>query len=386
MTASVVVMNSGAVALATDSAVTIPYGSGMKHYQGACKLVASHAEAPVAVLWYGSPDYLGVPWEVIIKDYRHTRTKRLPKITDYAADFLSYLNSAWTAGGSIGTDEPPAVELARSLFARVEQTLSRQPADLAIAVTDTIAAWEKSLQPRRRVLTQTQVKSCKRLLSWLEAELDQLEETADKLPAAVRRKLRTAACSAWSHLSSHEPLHTGLVFAGFGEEDRLPAMCSYLAGIPAEGYPRLAQGRDVKVSSTKPAIIAPFAQNDQVRLFMEGLHPTLRKLIVGMLGQLEELGLPDAYVEQMRRLLGDHIDAHGRPVVDAVRFLPKADLAEFARALIAFTAFRLRMSMASESVGEPIDVAVVSRSEGVVWVHRSHYFPADLNPQFFSRY
>jgi hypothetical protein len=386
MTASVVVMNSGAVALATDSAVTIPYGSGMKHYQGASKLVASHIEAPVAMLWYGSPDYLGVPWEVIIKDYRHTHAEKLPKITDYAEDFLSYVNSAWTAAGPGGTGEPPAVELVRGLLARVEQALSRQPADPAIAVTDTIAAWERSLQPRRRVLTQTQVKSCKRLLSWLGAELERLDETVGKLPAAARRSLRTAAYSAWSHLSSHEPLHTGLVVAGFGEKDRLPAMCSYLVGIPAEGHPRLAQGRAVQISSTMPAIIAPFAQNDQVRLFMEGVHPTLRKLIDGMLGQVEELGLPDAYVAQMRRLLSDHINAHGRPVVDAVRFLPKADLAEFARALIAFTAFRLRMSMASESVGEPIDVAVVSRSEGVVWVHRSHYFPADLNPQFFSRY
>jgi hypothetical protein len=47
----------------------------------------------------------------------------------------------------------------------------------------------------------------------------------------------------------------------------------------------------------------------------------------------------------MTRLLNQRIDANGRPVVDAVRFLPKADLAEFARTLIAFTAFRLRMSM-----------------------------------------
>jgi hypothetical protein len=119
---------------------------------------------------------------------------------------------------------------------------------------------------------------------------------------------------------------------------------------------------------------------------MEGMHPNLRELIVGMFDQLEGESKLGPVVERMRRLLSEHVDDHGRPVVEAVRFMPKADLAEFARALIAFTAFRLRMSMSAETVGEPIDVAVVSRAEGLVWVHRNHYFPADLNPQFFSRY
>jgi hypothetical protein len=384
MTASVVVMNSGAVALAADSAVTVPHGSGMKHYQGACKLVASHTEAPIAMLWYGSPDHLGVPWEVVIKDYRRQRTARLPEVVDYASDFLEYLDAEWVPHDD---GEPPAAALARDLLARVEKSLSRRTVDPSATIDDEIKAWRRSLQPRQRILEDAEVDGCERLTQWLEDELSRIDEVTDGLPKAAGERLRGAARSAWTHLSAREPLHSGLVFAGFGERNRLPAMCSYLLGLPVEGKPRRAKGAYVLVTSKFPAQIIPFAQNDLVRMFMEGLHPTLRKFMADMLGELSEmLDVDDPFVERMKRLLGNHIDDHGRPVVDAVRFLPKADLAEFARALISFTAFRLRMSMSPETVGEPIDVAVVSRSEGVVWVHRNHYFPAYLNPRFYSRY
>ena len=39
-----------------------------------------------------------------------------------------------------------------------------------------------------------------------------------------------------------------------------------------------------------------------------------------------------------------------------------------------------------ETVGGPIDVAVISKGDGFVWVKRKHYFPADLNNHFFRNY
>jgi hypothetical protein len=385
VTASVVVMNSGALAMATDSAVTVPYGSGMKHYQGASKLVSCHADAPVAVLWHGSPDYLGIPWEVIIKDFRHRDKTKRARITDYADAFFQHLDSEWHTSTWKGK-APAASVLAVDLLEHAEKSLARAPTDRSAAIERSLSEWRKSRQPRRKLLTDATARK-KGLLEWLDGELDGIEARTGTLEPDLRKRLRDAAVSGWSHISRREPLHTGLVFAGFGEQDRLPTMCSYLVGVPAESKPRRAKGNNIAISQDVPAAIVPFAQNDQVRLFMEGLHPTLRGFIDEMMVELgERLGGDDPFVGRMGRLLGDHIDDHGRPVVDAVRFLPKADLAEFARTLIGFTAFRLRMSMAAEVVGEPIDVAVVSRAEGVVWVHRNQYFPPQLNPQFFRRY
>ena len=42
--------------------------------------------------------------------------------------------------------------------------------------------------------------------------------------------------------------------------------------------------------------------------------------------------------------------------------------------------------MEMETVGGPIDVAVISKGDGFIWIKRKHYFNKDLNPQFFKNY
>jgi hypothetical protein len=39
-----------------------------------------------------------------------------------------------------------------------------------------------------------------------------------------------------------------------------------------------------------------------------------------------------------------------------------------------------------ETVGGPIDVCVISRGDGLVWIKRKHYFSQELNHQFFAKY
>jgi hypothetical protein len=70
---------------------------------------------------------------------------------------------------------------------------------------------------------------------------------------------------------------------------------------------------------------------------------------------------------------------------DAVMFMAKSDLPNFAEALVNITSVKSRASLDTESVGGPIDVAVISRDDGFVWVKRKHYFDPSLNPRFFVR-
>jgi hypothetical protein len=65
--------------------------------------------------------------------------------------------------------------------------------------------------------------------------------------------------------------------------------------------------------------------------------------------------------------------------------MPKPELANFAEALVNITSIKRRVSPEQESVGGPIDVAVISRGEGFVWVKRKHYFDPILNPRYFHR-
>jgi hypothetical protein len=68
-----------------------------------------------------------------------------------------------------------------------------------------------------------------------------------------------------------------------------------------------------------------------------------------------------------------------------VEFMPKPELAKMAEALVELTSIKRRVTRGMETVGGPIDVAVISQSEGFVWIRRKHYFPAELNSRYFSR-
>ncbi len=39
-----------------------------------------------------------------------------------------------------------------------------------------------------------------------------------------------------------------------------------------------------------------------------------------------------------------------------------------------------------ETVGGPIDVAVITKGDGFVWVKRKHYFSPEYNPRVIARY
>lgn len=65
--------------------------------------------------------------------------------------------------------------------------------------------------------------------------------------------------------------------------------------------------------------------------------------------------------------------------------MPKQDLGEFAEALVNLSSLQRRVNSGFETVGGPVDVAVISKAEGLVWVKRKHYFPEGLNSRFFDR-
>ncbi len=73
-------------------------------------------------------------------------------------------------------------------------------------------------------------------------------------------------------------------------------------------------------------------------------------------------------------------------VLNMVQFMPNQELATLAESLVDLTSLKRRMSAERETVGGDIDVAIISKSEGFVWIKRKHYFPADLNPRFFRRH
>ncbi len=89
------------------------------------------------------------------------------------------------------------------------------------------------------------------------------------------------------------------------------------------------------------------------------------------------------YNERMRRFKREEfID----PVINAVAALPKDELAAMAEALVNLTSFKRKVTLETETVGGPIDVAVISKGDGFIWIKRKHYFKPELNPHFVENY
>ena len=90
MTAEIAVMNKQALALAADSAVT----QGQKIFPSANKIFMLSKYHPVGVIIYDNAEFMGIPWETIIKIYRSKLAqKEFDTLKEYANDFIDFLRS-----------------------------------------------------------------------------------------------------------------------------------------------------------------------------------------------------------------------------------------------------------------------------------------------------
>lgn len=79
-------------------------------------------------------------------------------------------------------------------------------------------------------------------------------------------------------------------------------------------------------------------------------------------------------------------DTYTTPLLNTVVSLDKEDMANMAESFISLTSLVRRMQPGEETVGGPVDVAVISKGDGFVWINRKHYFKPELNSSFFSNY
>jgi hypothetical protein len=73
------------------------------------------------------------------------------------------------------------------------------------------------------------------------------------------------------------------------------------------------------------------------------------------------------------------------PLMKVVTNLPKEEMATLAEAIVELTSLRRKMESHMDTVGGPIDVAVISKGDGFIWINRKHYFDIELNNDFLYR-
>jgi hypothetical protein len=202
-----------------------------------------------------------------------------------------------------------------------------------------------------------------------------------------------------------------LIFSGFGEEEIYPQLIPVNISMVVDNRLRyyIDEDRGASISNSNSGAVCPFAQTDVIDTILTGIDPSLDNIYLSNFDALfkkynqailESIGDTNPLLtEQIQKLntraivqeLNENNQQIKRenyitPLMNAVSNLAKDDLAEMAESLIYLTYLKRRITFAEESVGGPVDVAVISKGDGFVWIKRKHYFRAELNQHFFSNY
>lgn len=416
-------MNRLAVALAADSATTVAGPNSQKIWNSANKLFALSKSHPVGVMFYNNGSVLGVPWETIIKEYRsELGCKSFDTLEEYGADFLRYLNAARLMfPGAIqhgyfmrGFEETLRryVSDAHDAYiqALVERTPSTESNEFLKLVDGQLAEWEQFED-----LDTTPAHAEAGLLGAYGAEIDAAIDRAiahlDEIDdiSLLKTKLRRLSVLSVTKAEFGDE-YTGIVFAGFGEKQHFPVVQSMKVGGVILDFVRHSAPEIEAVSDQNPSSVTPFAQSEMVTTFLEGINPRLRTSFIRNFVTLA-LGLPDTVIDaisdldddrkshwkaqvrgqatvaintMLEKLKRHRYENHYGPIHAALVHLPKDELANVAEALVNLNSFQKKVSMDDETVGGPIDVAVISKGDGLIWIKRKHYFSRELNEHYFN--
>ena len=203
---------------------------------------------------------------------------------------------------------------------------------------------------------------------------------------------------------------SGVVVAGFGEKEHFPVLQHFeVGGI----YGNKLKFRPItckQIAENTPSIVEAFAYTEMVNSFLYGITQKVSDRLKEAINRIREMPvaaidvIEDFSPEQQEywkqkiriataaqaaefsdRVLHDCAQRNGEILQEIATLRPK-DLAQVASTLVSLSSFQQRMSLERETVGGPVDVAVISKGDGFIWIDRKHYFRSELNRHFFENY
>ena len=424
MTAVIGILNKSGVALAADSAVTINGGNGRKIYNNAYKIFTLSKYHPVGVMLYNSATFMSIPWEILIKEYRKSiGTKSFNTLKEYQDDFIGFLKK--------NIHYINKKEQDNTLYSFIDFVLKEI---IKTVVSDNLEIIEKqkTLKSKKEIITNKLKEHISTILNNHENDeilIDFKNYVFDTFKTKYSKVLNNSYKKYYSELSLSpqiknklfEIIHkfiiyenflgnwTGLVFAGFGEKEIYPQLLPLKVGEVFENRIRYSIDKDniVIIGDKYNAAIRPFAQRDVIDIILSGIDSNLEKtiyssfesflsqfllIIIDKIGEeeitskLKKIDIIKIIKDFAENFQTTKLNKHIKPLMSSISTLSKEDLAELAESLIYLTYLKRRMSFSEESVGGPIDVAIITKGDGFIWIKRKHYFNKELNQDFIYKY
>ena len=384
MTSEILIMNKNAIVMATDSAVTV---DNKKSYMGVNKLFLLSNDPPMGIMIFGSADFVNVPLETLIKEYREqTDFKELGNINNIKEDFIEYLSGIC------------------------------QEDDFSRNLKNDIANFKKLLLREDHPENFFNYSDNAEIFSFLEEDKFNIDVEFKRLAQELEEKGVTVDVTTLKKCFSNMIAlsSTGIVIAGFNQDDFFPSYISFNL-IAKQGNKVIIKDIDSQVNYDGNVII-PFAQKDVITTFISGIDYTLENGIVNYFSNFMDLyseeivaaiksnkNIDENDLNNVLKEIRDvknsnemriedfvkNIDIFKKgiysPILESVGVLPKEDLSSLAESLIHITSLKRKIASDLESVGGDVDVAIISKGDGFIWKKRKQYFKPELNHHFFNK-
>jgi hypothetical protein len=416
MTAEIAILNRSAIAFAADSAVTISVDNKTKVYDTAEKLFEFSKDQPIGVMIYNNVEFVGVPMDVLIRKFRAEKCAskaRYDTMTDASDQFVEYLKNfdhdvseerahlyAILREKLKAMNRRMTLEV-RKAFRRVTagETVTETPDTILLSIIKQGVEEEQARALPGFLSNVTLTQFRRRYGGIIELAAKQCFKPVELERAAIAEIGKYAFALVKSNVGSD--LLTGLVFGGFAEKDMFPTLrYMEIDGIYFNEL-KILNTNEVDIDrKNKRAEVVPFAQKEMVERFMYGLDADLeadiRSFVGGAISEVIKTTSPESSIAvssslkrkvntRFAKMISDLKQSSRQDLLDIVYFMSKKELADIAYALVELTSQKRRFSTDEQTVGGPIDVAILTKNEGFVWIRRKHYFDSEINPGYRSR-
>ena len=425
MTALVSILNKRAAVIAADSAVTITRGDDTKIINTATKVFRLSSKSPVGVMIYGSAEFMGIPWSVLFKLYRDKNSgKSFDTLREYVDDFINFLRhekNCIDLGNQLKHLMSQAAQFYYEIVEQVdsdyEEAVEKAGSDkvdskkfILKCVNDKLKQFDDRCK-KRGVGAEFEGYSFKQFQSFAQVALEKLEKLCkqDKTPGAKTKWERVFYDYIISKLYID---YAGVVFVGYGNDEIYPSIVPLeLAGFVDDKLRFLINEDGVRViSNDNEACVCPYAQTDIMRSLMKGIHPAMYSAVLKKVDEsldsakqkmiesfakagatkkqkekLKEIDLKDISDKFKSEMKSYIQDTFVNGILDAVEAFNIEDMISMAESLISITNLQRHFSLLEESVGGPVDVAVITKSEGFIWVNHKQWFQQEMNPQMLDK-
>ncbi|PWB88400.1 hypothetical protein [Methanobrevibacter thaueri] len=400
MTSEILILTPSAVALAADSAVTI---GNRKTYNGVNKLFMLSNDPPMGIMTYNLSNFSNIPLETIIKEFRaEIKKEDLTTVIEFRDKFIEFLDELVKNELYVCSFEDRVMEFIAPL------DLNPIPVDEVTFVNiirNIPNDWDYDIFGEDAELI-----------------IENLNQNNEKFINAIpnydnfdnQDEILELFKKFFVYKEFLEPF-TGIVIAGFNKNRLFPSYVEFNINYLFDDKFTFNEINDMDISGDQ-VHVRPLAQGDVIDTFLGNMDGNTRfKLInyveniygnytinlidainnnpnlnddekqkfINEISKIEVANdsLNSSFVDFLDQLKQDHVD----PILASISALPKDELSNLAESLIKITSIKRKVQSDLETVGGPIDVAIITRGDGFIWTKRKHYFDGDLNPQFFKR-